>query len=95
MNSKTHEQDVAFNATMDVKKQLSDHRERTAKLVDSVERRHAAQIRQFNAAGERRVLDTRALLEIQCKGLSDELRNSASKECESMIENHQVIHEEN
>jgi hypothetical protein len=94
MHNKTHEQDVAFKATNDVKKQLSDHRERTCLLVNSIERRHQKQIAQFDAAGERKVLDTRALLEIKCKGLSDEQRRSETKECDSKIGHFKVCGKE-
>jgi hypothetical protein len=91
MYSKTHEQDVAFRATKYVKKQLADHREQTCLLVKSIERRHQKQIAQFDAAGERKVLDTRALLVIRCKGLSDEQQSSATKECDSKIGHFQAF----
>jgi hypothetical protein len=90
MKNKTHVQDAAYKVTADVKRQLSDNRERTNMLVNSHEVRHRIQIKQFNAAGARRVLDTKALLEIQCKGLSDEQRSSATNECNSKIAHYQV-----
>jgi hypothetical protein len=36
-------------------------------------------------------LDTRALLDIQCKGLSDEQKSSATKECNSKIGHYQAL----
>jgi hypothetical protein len=91
LHSKTHDQEAAYKATSDVKKQLSDHRERTSMLMTSIENRHQVQIRQFSAAEERRVFDTKALLEIQCKGLSDEQRSSATKECNSKLGHYQAL----
>jgi hypothetical protein len=88
--NKTHFQDAAFKMTADVKRDSNNQRERTAKLVSSLEIRHAMQIKQFQAAGERRVVDTRALLEIQIKGLSIEQKNTATKECNSKIGHFQV-----
>jgi hypothetical protein len=90
LNEKSHAQKSAFKATSDVKKQLNDNRERTFTLMSSIEARHRIQIKQFNAAGARRVCDMKALLEIQCKGLSDEQRNSATKECNSKLGHYQV-----
>jgi hypothetical protein len=95
MHNRTHEQDVAYKATTDVKKQLNDNRDRTCLLVSSIELRHQKQIVQFNAAGVRKVSDTRALLDIQCKGLSDEQQSSAAKECESKIGHFQASHSSN
>ena len=88
--NKTHEQDAAYKVTSDVKRQLSDHRQLTETLLSSIEKRHLIQIRQFTDAEERRALDTRALLEIHVKGLSDEQRASAVKECNSKIAHRQV-----
>jgi hypothetical protein len=90
LNNKTHEQDAAFKLTVDVKRAFNHQRERTGKLVASIEVTHAIQIKQFNAAGVRRVDDTRKLLEIQCKGLSEEQKSAASKECNSKIGHFQV-----
>jgi hypothetical protein len=90
LNSKTHVQDIAYKLTFDVKRQLNDQRDRMTKLVASIEQRHRIQIKvcpcltskQFiSSAGARKDLDTKALLDIQCKGLSDEQRTSATKEC--------------
>jgi hypothetical protein len=88
--NKTRTHDVAYKVANDIKKQLSDHRERTDKIVKSLETRHRIQIKQFVAAGDRRVSDTRALLVIQCKGISEEQTSSATKECNSKIGHFQV-----
>lgn len=56
-----------------------------------IEARHLVQIKQFASAEERRIADTRALLEIQCKGLSEEQKASAVKECNSKIGHRQTI----
>jgi hypothetical protein len=88
--NKTHVQDAAYKVTIDIKRQLSDQKERTTKLANSIENRHRIQVKQFIKAGERRAKDTKALLEIQCKGLSDEQKNSATKECNSKIGHYQV-----
>lgn len=91
MHGKTHAQDAIYRVNSDVKKQLSDHRQRTELLANHIEARHQVQIKQFVAAEERRVSDTRALLEIQCKNLSEEQKSSATKECNSKISHQQAM----
>jgi hypothetical protein len=85
LNNKTHDQNTAFNATIAIKRQLSEHRERTALLVGSIELRHQVQLNDVAAAGKRRIIDLKLLLEIQCTGLSEEQRSLANKECDSKI----------
>jgi len=86
---KTHEQDLAYKITNDVKKTFSDHRERTEMLVGHIEARHLVQNKQFTAAESRRIQDTRALTELQCKNLSEDQRNAIVKECNSKL-NHRL-----
>jgi len=86
---KTHEQDAAYKITSDVKKTLSDHRERTEMLIGHIEARHVVQIRQFTSAEDRRIKDTRALTELQCKNLSEDQRSAILKEANSKL-NHRA-----
>ena len=90
LNNKTHMQENARIATSDIKRQVKDRRNQTEILIKSIKTRHLIQIRQFTASEERRVVDTKALLEIQCKGLSKEQRSSADKEFNSKIAQRQV-----
>lgn len=82
---KSHEQSVAYKITEEVKQSLAYHRQKTELLISHLEARHLVQIKQFSAAEERRVQDTRALLEIQCKNLSEEKRSAIVKECNTKI----------
>lgn len=88
---KTHEQEDAYKLTNEVKKTLKDHRERTEMMISHIEARHVVQIKQFTNAEERRVQDTRALLEIQCKNLNEDQRSAIVKECNSKINHRKAL----
>lgn len=60
-------------------------------LIGHIEARHLVQIKQFSAAEDRRVADTKALLEIQCKNLSEDQKSAIVKECNSKINHRKAL----
>ncbi|KAJ3225330.1 hypothetical protein HK099_006975 [Clydaea vesicula] len=86
--NKTHEQEAACKKTEEAKQRLCEHRERCAKMADHIEEKHLKQIKQFNAAEERKINDQKILVELRVRHLTEEQRSEAMKEYQSKM-NHQ------
>ncbi|KAJ3221556.1 hypothetical protein HK099_003401 [Clydaea vesicula] len=83
--NRTHEQEAACKQTQDEKQTLCDDREKSARLVEHMEERHLKQIKQFNAAEERKISDQRILVELKIRHLTEEHRADAMKEFHSKM----------
>ena len=88
---KTHDQDIAYKKTDEVKQNLREHRERSELLVSHIEERHQKQIKQFAAAEERKINDQRTLVELECRHLNEEQKSEAMKEFQSKCSHQKAL----
>ncbi|KNE65193.1 PAS domain S-box protein [Allomyces macrogynus ATCC 38327] len=85
---KIRQQDTGKHMAREVRVMLAQHRQRFESLMAHMEARHVRQRQQLEFAQERKIRDQKALLEIETRGLREDLRGEIMKDFAYRI-NHQ------
>ncbi|KAJ3372302.1 Retinal guanylyl cyclase 2 [Allomyces arbusculus] len=90
-DAKIRMQETGKHMAREVTEMLAQHRHRFEALVMHLEARHARQRHQLVVAQERKIRDQRALLEIESRGLRDDLRAEVIKDFSYRINHQQAL----
>ncbi|KAJ3215567.1 hypothetical protein HK099_006301 [Clydaea vesicula] len=85
---KIHDQEAAHKTAKEVKTMLSEHHARIEELICHIEERHSKQLNQLSISQERRVIDQRIMIDLECRNVSEEKKVELMKEFQFEV-NHQ------